>query len=188
MLSGVPAMEFPAREERRGQYSMVLGQGHFLAGGGESWKQQKKHAQAESGRQACPGAAKGGLVSLTRPLSPEQPAIHNLALQTGGVCLQPVPKQREPQPGGSRHPHHHEPESYRSVASGGVRLVARGRSCVLTTVDGARAQHMEERPGGTGRPCSGTTCWSVRLEFTEEMGERGHSSESTRQRPPRRPW
>lgn len=70
------------------------------------------------------------LASLTRPLSPEQPAVHDLTLQAGGVCLQPVPEQRKPQPGGSCHPHHHEPEPYRSVGSGGVRLVAGGAGVV----------------------------------------------------------
>lgn len=85
--------------------------------------------------QACHGMDHPvGLPSLTRPLSPEQPAVHNLALQAGGVCLQPVPEQREPQPGGSRHPHHHEPESYRSVASGGVYNVAGGGGCTLTSL------------------------------------------------------
>lgn len=86
-------------------------------------------------------AAEGGAASLAQPLSPEQPAVHNLSLQAGGVCLQPVPKQREPQPGGSRHPHHHEPESDRSVASCGrcVPCAQRRRGCGLTVVGGAHA-------------------------------------------------
>ena len=66
------------------------------------------------------------LALLTQPLSPEQPAVHNLTLQAGGVCVQPVPEQRKPQPGGGRHPHHHEPESYRSVTSGHVHHEAGG--------------------------------------------------------------
>ncbi|XP_027481789.1 rap1 GTPase-activating protein 2 isoform X3 [Zalophus californianus] len=41
------------------------------------------------------------------------PAVHDLTLQAGGVCLQPVPEQRKPQSGGTCHPHHREPESYR---------------------------------------------------------------------------
>ncbi|XP_078231628.1 POTE ankyrin domain family member A-like isoform X3 [Callithrix jacchus] len=44
-----------------------------------------------------------------------RPAVH-VTLQAGGVCLQPVHEQREPQPGSSCYPDHHEPESHRSVA------------------------------------------------------------------------
>lgn len=71
------------------------------------------------------GAAVYTLAMLTQFLSSEQPAIHNLALQAGGVCLQPVPEQREPQPGGHRHAHHHEPESHRSVACEDLHDVVR---------------------------------------------------------------
>lgn len=62
---------------------------------------------------------------LTQFLSSEQPAVHNLALQAGGVCLQPVPQQREPQPGGCCHAHHHEPQSHRSVACEDLHDVVR---------------------------------------------------------------
>lgn len=85
--------------------------------------------------QACVGAA----AELTRPLSSEQPAVHNVTLQAGGVCLQPVPEQREPQPGGSGHPDHHGQESHRSVASGGVCDVTRRAGRALSTVGRAPA-------------------------------------------------
>lgn len=130
---GIPPMEFLAGKQR-GLCSTGLAQGHFLGGGGEVLEPELEAAEGKSlfkrgvGSRGCPRSAEGGLASLTRPLSPEQPAIHDLAFQAGGVCLQPVPEQREPQPGGSCHPHHHEPESYRSVASGSMCHVTRGRS------------------------------------------------------------
>lgn len=126
----------------------------------QSWRLQKERAYSskewEAGaalglprhRPPC-GAAEGGPASLTRPLSPEQPAVHDLTFQAGGVCLQPIPKQREPQPGGSCHPHHHEPESYRSVVSGNMCHVTRGRkswSCALTTVCGAHGPGIPNWP------------------------------------------
>ena len=106
-----------------------------------------------SGRLPVSGCG-GGAASLAQPLSPEQPAVHNLSLQAGGVCLQPVPKQREPQPGGSRRPHHHEPESDRSVASRGrcVPCGQRRRGCGLTVVGGARAPGMRNWPVSISAP------------------------------------
>lgn len=120
---------------------MGVGLGYLLGvGGSQGWRKQKERAcpRREWRAGAALGRLRVALASLTRPLSPEQPAVHNLALQAGGVCLQPVPEQREPQPGGSHHPHHHEPESHRSVASSGVHHVARAGSCDRTTVHGVR--------------------------------------------------
>lgn len=87
------------------------------------------------------GLPRLGLALFTPSLSPEQPAIHNLTLQAGGVCLQPVPEQREPQPGGIRHPRHHEPESHRSVASCGwyAQGGRQGAGCGLACVPGVLA-------------------------------------------------
>lgn len=90
---------------------MGLGPGHFPGDGGRlEAAEGKSRAKLGAGGCDCPGLAGGlsqvgeaqanlwgcqgmGLASLTQPLSPEQPAIHNLALQAGGVCLQPVPEQ-----------------------------------------------------------------------------------------------
>lgn len=90
------------------------------------------------------GPAGGTLALLTQFLSPEQPAIHNLALQAGSVYLQPVPEQREPQPGGCCHPHHHEPESHRSVACEDVRdAVGRAWLCLDCCSKGTYPGHAE---------------------------------------------
>ena len=125
-------MGFLAGEER-GQCSMGVGQGCFPGVGGEPG------LEAAAGKSMSQWGVEGSgglglLDSLTRSLSPEQPAVHHLTLQAGGVCLQPVPQQREPQPGDSHHSHHHEPESYRLVASDGGIMWSGWGLCLIPGV------------------------------------------------------
>lgn len=159
-LKGAPAVGFPAE---RGLISLHgAGSGAIPGGQGRGWnrgwRQQRERAGPSGVVGACLRPAEGGTARLTQPLSPEQPAVHNLSLQAGGVCLQPVPKQREPQPGGSRHPHHHEPESDRLVVSRGRCGPCgwQGRGCGLAAVGGVRAPGTLNCPVSISTPkCSG---------------------------------
>ena len=154
-LNCAPVVGFPAE----GGLVSLHGAGSGAIPGGQGrgwnrgWRQQRDRAGPSRVVGACLWPAEGGTDRLTQPLSPEQPAVHNLSLQAGGVCLQPVPKQREPQPGGSRHPHHHEPESDRLVVSCGRCGPCgwQGRGCGLAAVGGVQA------PGTLNCPVSIST-------------------------------
>lgn len=153
--------------------------------GSQGWRQREERACPRGQWEA--GAARvseGGPAALTRPLSPEQPAVHNLALQAGGVCLQLVPKQREPQPRGSHHPHHHEPESDRSVCTTWCAPRGQGRGWALSTVCGAPAPGVRNWPVWVQPQCEAlSSAPSLRLRislrglFLSSRYSRGPSSE-----------
>lgn len=51
-----------------------------------------------------------------------EPALHGVAVQAGGVCVQRFARQRQPRRGGHGHPRHHEQEPHRWVTGSGHPL------------------------------------------------------------------